>query len=99
MPPDTIPNLTPDTSRMSGLNKMFRTDKSLHPKEVSALLGIDVEVSEVRIETHRKRNPSVLQNVIVIILAVLLGTGGLLYAMYEAQAGIFHPTVAFFPLP
>lgn len=92
-------NLAPDTARISGLNTLYRTDQSLKPHEVSALLGIDIEVSEVRVEVHKKRTPSLLQNILVIIFAILLGVGGLMYAMYDAQAGIFHPTVAFLPLP
>lgn len=92
-------NLAPDTARLSGLNTLYRSDQSLKPQEVSALLGIDIDVPEVRVEVHKRRAPSLVQNILVIVFAILLGLGGLMYAMYDAQAGIFHPTVAFLPLP
>mgnify|MGYP000950013062 CR=1 FL=1 len=97
MPISSPDNLAPDTARLSGLTTLYRTDQSLKPHEVSALLGIDIEVNEVHVEVRQKKAPGLIHNIIVIIFAVLLGLGGLVYAMYDAQAGIFHPTVALLP--
>lgn len=84
------------TSRIDGLHKLYRTDKSLLPGEVSALLGIEVEVSEVEVKNHRVRTTSGAQNFIMLAFALILAVGGLMYAMYSHGSGPFHPTVTAF---
>ncbi len=81
------------TSRIDGLHKLYRSDTSLLPGEVSALLGVEVEVTEVEVKNHRTRKVSGAQNFFMLGFALLLAVGGLLYAMYSHGSGPFHPTV------
>ncbi len=83
------------TSRVEGLHKIYRTDTGLAPREVSALLGIDIDISEVEIRNHRRRGLSGGQNFLVLALAVSLAFSAVLYAMYEHETGPFHPSAQF----
>ncbi len=87
-------NATKHTSRLDGLHKIYRTDKGLLPNEVSALLGIEVDISDAEVKHHRERRTTGAQNFIILSVALVLAIGGLMYAMYSHGSGPFHPTVA-----
>lgn len=88
-------NIYNKTSRLEGLHKIYRTDSGLQPKEVSSLLGIDMDIQEVEMRNHRTRKLTGGQNFIVLAVALLLALFGLMYSMYLHQTGPFHPSFAF----
>ena len=83
-------------TRVDGLHKIFRSDEGLKPAEISALLGIEVEVNQVNINHNRNREMTVFQTSIVTLLAVVLALAGVFAAMYVYQVGVFHPTTTAF---
>lgn len=83
-------------TRLDGLHKIYRTDSGLLPGEVSALLGIEVDVSDEEVRHHRQRQATGAQNFIILGVAITLAVGGLMYAMYSHGSGPFHPTVTAF---
>ena len=82
-------------TRVHGLHKVFRTDEALKPDEVSALLGVNIEVSD-RIEAksiEKTKNRGTLdrfQFISVWILSVVLASIALLFYMYMIKVGPFH---------
>jgi hypothetical protein len=86
-------SLQQQTSRIHGLHKIYRTDDGLAPNEVSALLGVSINVTPLEIRHHRERRLSGGQNFIVLAIALVFALSGILYAMYEHQTGPFHPSV------
>jgi hypothetical protein len=85
-------NTTDNRAHVDGLHKIYRTDKGLKPAEITALLGIDVDVSEWQIKNHRQRGVSTAHYFIILGLIILLAFGGLMFAMYLNAAGPFHPS-------
>ena len=83
-------------TRVDGLHKIFRSDEGLKPAEISALLGIEVEVGEVTIDRNKNREMSYLQTTIVSLLAAGLALAGVFAAMYFYEVGAFHPTASAF---
>lgn len=83
-------------TRVDGLHKIFRSDEGLKPAEISALLGIEVEVDEVTIDRNKNREMSYIQTTIVTLLAVGLALAGVFTAMYVYKVGAFHPTASAF---
>lgn len=88
-------NVTHET-RVDGLHKIFRSDDSLKPEEISALLGIDVEVDQVRIKQSRHLQVSTAQSMLVVLFALVLALAGVFISMYVYKVGAFHPTVSAF---
>ncbi len=83
-------------ARHDGLHKIFYTDDLLKPEEVSALLGIDIEVSNLSIKTPKRTQKFYeYQNFMILVLAVCIAVGVLVYGMYATNSGPFHPTFAF----
>lgn len=87
-----VPLPTPSASYISGLHKVIRTDANLQPSEVSSLLGIEVQIDESMVRTHRDRSTSAPQLLLILALSVFIAMGTLIYAMYEHRVGPFHPT-------
>lgn len=85
---DTVTNKT----RIDGLHKIFRSDDSLRPSEISALLGIDVEVDHVSVRQSASRKMSLVQNIIIAFIAVMIAIFGVTFAMFTYQIGVFHPS-------
>ena len=83
-------------TRVDGIHKIFRSDEGLKPAEISALLGIEVEVNEVAIERNRNREMTYLQTTIVTVLAVSIALAGVFISMYVYEVGVFHPTASAF---
>jgi hypothetical protein len=84
-------NMKTHQTRVEGLHKVFRSDEALNASEISALLGIEVEVSDMPQQRRRSRDMSTLQSVFVIVVAVVLSLLGVFGAMYFYKVGIFHP--------
>ena len=87
-------NIVTKTSRVDGLYKIFRTNESLRPDEISQLLGIEVNIDQ-SINVHSKSHDlSRFQFFIVWIMSVALAVFGILFYMYLYKIGFFHPSFA-----
>lgn len=86
-------NKLDNRAHVDGLHKIYRTDSGLKPSEITALLGINVEVSDLEIRNHRHRGVSNAEYFIILGLVLFLAIGGLMFAMYLNQTGPFHPSV------
>lgn len=84
---------TKETSVQS-LHKVFRSDQALDSKEVSYLLGIDIEATEISGRGRRARKFSFLQLVSVFVLSIACAVSGVLLYMYFSEIGVFHPGLA-----
>ncbi len=80
-------------TRVDGLHKVFRSDEALNPQEISALLGIEVEVKELNLEKTNRREMGTIQSIFVGVVATIIAMSGILFAMYVNHVGIFHPAV------
>ncbi len=80
-------------TRVDGLHKVFRSDEALNPQEISALLGIEVEVKELNLEKTNRREMGTVQSIFVGVVATIIAMSGILFAMYVNHVGIFHPAV------
>lgn len=89
-------NTTNFYKKTNELNKIFRTTEALKPAEISALLGIEVNVASVDTQYYKDREMNWLQTLVVTIMAVILAIGGIIGAMYFYEVGVFHPTVSAF---
>jgi len=75
--------------RVDGLHKVFRTDETLQPKEISELLGIEVDASSFyRTEANPTTQQSI-QYVIVWVLSVLFAVATILLFMYTNEVEPF----------
>jgi hypothetical protein len=86
-------NVITNETRVDGLHKVFRSDRSLKPQEISRLLGVDVDIDEITVITRRSRDLSPFQYAVVWFLAIILALGGIATYMYNEQVGPFHPSV------
>ena len=84
-------NVTTNKTRVDGLHKVFRTNETLSPEEISQLLGIDVTLEERVVPQSRVRKMSVFQIIIVWMLATSIAFAGIIFYMYLHQVGFFHP--------
>ncbi len=88
-------NKRTNETRVDGLHKVFRTDTTLKPKEISLLLGIDAELQEAVSPHSKVRKVTFFQYLSIWITSVLLAATGLLFYMYISKVGFFHPSVQF----
>ncbi len=86
------------SQKSDGAEKLVHTDGVLNPKEISALLGIDVSVKPLsRPDTRREQvSLSSAHHLVIWLLAIAASLTGVVLAMYLLEFGIFHPTTAGF---
>jgi hypothetical protein len=85
-------NTKTNETRVDGLHKVFRTDEGLQPREISKLLGIDVEIAESITQNYKKRQLSHLEFFLLTLASVFIASFFMLLYMYSQQIGIFHPS-------
>lgn len=88
-------NVTNHT-RIDGLHKVFRTDVQLKPDEISALLGIDVDVPKHIARDRKTQHLTSLHLMIITFLSIIIAVLGLFAYMYYMNVGLFHPSMPFF---
>jgi hypothetical protein len=88
-------NKSTNRTQVDGLHKVFRTDDFLNSKEISALLGVDVNLEARTRAGQSAREISLYSHVGLTILAVILAFTALVVYMYLTDTGIFHTTSAF----
>ena len=84
-------------TRVDGLHKVFRSNQGLQPKEISRLLGIEVDASTFATAEGQiivNDNFAALQYMIVWFFSVVLAVAGILLYMYLNKVGLFHSATA-----
>lgn len=79
----------PQTSKLHGLHKVFRTDTLLEPAEISSLLGIDVPIKQQLDIAKREKTAAILQILLVVALSTIIGLLALVTLMYAHGADPF----------
>ena len=87
---DTKTNKT----RVDGLHKVFRTNESLKPEEISKLLNIDVDVDQLPDRQDKNKTISGFYFAIIWMLSIVVALAGILFYMYLYKIGLFHPSVS-----
>lgn len=82
-------NTKTNKTRVEGLHKIFRTDETLKPNEISQLLGIDVNINDKVEPKSKAREVNGFQFVLIWILSVVCAVAGILIYMYLHKVGIF----------
>ena len=80
--------------QVEGLHKVFRTNETLSPKEISHLLGIDVNASSFVEPSTINGSASRMQFFTVWFLSIAFASIGMLLFMQMKQIGLFYPGVA-----
>ena len=83
-------DLSTKQTRVDGLHKIFRSDNSLDPKEISKLLGIEVDARQFLKQEEKYKGYAVLNYTLIWILSVALAVIGIMSFMYLNQVGIFY---------
>jgi len=79
--------------RVDGLHKVFRTDEALQPKEISELLGIEVDASTFYRPEANSGAIAGIQYVTVWLFSVFFAVATVLAIMYMNEVGPFHPSI------
>ena len=80
------------TVRSDGLHTVFYTDNALKPREISGLLGIDVDVDFDQKSVEKAPSGfSLFEVVVIVTLAAAFAVSGTLIYMYMNEIGVFHP--------
>lgn len=85
-------NVSTHEARVDGLHKVFRTQESLKPQEISNLLGIEVDIADTIEARGKARKISTLQYIIIWIVSILVAMTGVLLYMHIHHIGFFHPS-------
>lgn len=81
-------------TRVDGIHKIFRSDETLQPKEISKLLGIEVDASKFAPAEEMQHDYAFLQYVIVWFFSVVFAVTGILLYMYLNEVGFFYTASA-----
>jgi len=87
-------NTVTKSTRVDGLHKIFRSNESLRPDEISQLLGIEVDISQTTPEESRNPKLSRSQFVFVCALSIIVAIIGVIFYMYLHKVGVFHDSFA-----
>ncbi|MCA9363116.1 hypothetical protein KC851_02245 [Candidatus Kaiserbacteria bacterium] len=87
-------NVKTKEAKVQGLHKVFRSDETLKPSEISALLGIDLELTDtIKIGNKTTNNSSDLPKLFTVAVLSFLFAAVCIFAyMYLNDIGVFHPT-------
>jgi hypothetical protein len=85
-------NTVTKTTSIDGLHKVFHTNNALNSSEISALLGIDVNIDTLP-EVTKKDELEPTHIVFITVSAIIIAFIGIFIAMYLYKVGIFYPTV------
>ena len=91
-------NINTKETKVDGLHKVFRTDQSLTSAEISKLLGINVDIDEIKgAEATQQNDMKAWHMMLLWVASLLLALGGIMMYMYSTQTGVFHPTMEMVP--
>jgi hypothetical protein len=75
---------------------LLRTEQPLKPKDISGLLGIDINISTIISAKNRRKELTNKQVFLVVLMSIFIATIAVLASMYLNEVGLFHPTVSAF---
>ena len=81
------------------LHKIFRSDERLKPETISALLGVDVNLSPQDVALHRKHAKGQLTAGLmlhILLVSLVLSTIFIFISMWYLEIGMFHQAAASF---
>jgi len=81
-------------TRVEGLHKVFRTGEALNSKEISKLLGIDINIPSNSNKHTISDNKGNLQFLVIVLLSIIFAILGIILYMYLNNMGLFHQTFA-----
>ena len=84
-------NIVSNETHVDTLHTVFNSDDRLNAEEISALLGIDVQLSNEDLEDSapKQKRQETQRFILVIVLAITIAVGSTLYLMRDAQIGYF----------
>lgn len=83
-------------THVDSIHKVFRTDERLRPETVSALLGIQMDMTSSDVDVSRsgaKGGMSMSQMTVIALSSLILSLIFVLAAMWHLQMGLFHQTL------
>lgn len=85
-------NIKSQETHVDTLHKVFNTDDRLSSSEISALLGIDVALSQDDVGDINAKRLKIqqLQVYLALSLSVIIALSSIGYLMYQEKAGVFH---------
>lgn len=85
-------NINNDTTHVETLHKVFNTDETLSPQEISQLLGIDFSVSKDQLEKYNSESSTFLmsEEMLILISSVILAIVSVSFFMYSQKIGPFY---------
>jgi hypothetical protein len=88
-------NIQSKETHIDTLHKVFHTDDRLSPADISALLGIEVKLSEDNVNDIKQKRAKQdrFHARIAITLSIVIALCSVGYVMYREQAGLFHPSM------
>jgi hypothetical protein len=87
-------NIKSHKTHVDGLHKVFRSDTTLNSAEISALLGVDVDLEHHVAARTDRRQMSIFIQLILFFISVALAMLCALAYMYVMQIGVFHPSTS-----
>lgn len=78
---------------VTGLHKLFRTDETLKPKEISQLLGKDLYFDIKINQTLKNQEVPPLQFFAITLLSIAVAAISIVFYMYTNEMGLFHQGV------
>jgi hypothetical protein len=84
-------NVLNQETHVDTLHKVFNTDTRLNSAEISALLGIDVAISDSDVNNINKKYAmsNRARTIVGFTLSIMIAFGSIGYIMYKEQSGIF----------
>lgn len=89
-------NTSSHQTHIDTLHKVFRSDETLSPQEISSLLGIDVNIpASTRAGSNKWNGLSVSQSAIILMASFLIAFVSIGYVMYSQKMGPFYEPIPF----
>lgn len=89
-------NTKSHATHVDSLHKVFQSDDKMSPEAISALLGVDIEVSTDDVthgRTRKGRSLSMGQALQISLISLALSMGFVFASMWYFEMGIFHITM------
>jgi len=85
-------NTKSNETHVDTLHKVFNSDDRLSSAEITKLLGIDVNLSDLEDVTISKKHQLIENSSALIVfgLSLLIAFSSIGYLMYKEKAGVFH---------
>ena len=88
-------NTSSHQTHVDTLHKVFRSDDTLSPQEISSLLGIDLKVTDtLNKNSTSKKSTFLSQSTLILIASFIIAFVSLGYVMYSQKMGPFYEASA-----